>query len=104
MIEAICINDRQRPKEVPVDKWIKKGETYHIIYTVWSITSKELGVHIDEIALDDCCAPYEYYRASRFAFTHENLLLLMQMIKDCNDLSFSMDELLEQTELTPERI
>jgi len=99
MIEAICIDDTKRPKEIPVDKWVKKGETYYIIYTVWSIPSQALGVHLDEIALDDCCLPYEYFAASRFAFTHENLLLLMQMIKDCNNTAFSMDELLKQTQL-----
>lgn len=98
MIECICINDENRPKEIPKDKWVKKGETYHIIYTVWSIPSKTLGVHLDEIALDDCCLPYEYFAANRFAFTHDNLLLLMQMIQDCNDMAFSIDELLEQTQ------
>ena len=98
-IEAICINDRNRPNEIPGDKWIKEGKTYHIIYTVWSIPSKTLGVHLDEIALDDCCLPYEYFKADRFAFTEENLALLLQMIKDCNDSSFSMEELLKQTEL-----
>ena len=101
MIECICISDSKRPKEIPVDKWIKKGETYHIIYTVWSIPSKTLGVHLDEISLDDCCLPYEYFKADRFALTHENLLLLMQLIEDCNDTAFSMEELLEHTILEP---
>jgi len=99
MIECICINDKDRPKEIPKDKWLKEGQTYHVIYTVWSIPSKTLGVHLEEIALDDCCLPYEYFAAHRFAFTQENLLLLLEMIKDCNDTAFSMDELLEQTQL-----
>lgn len=99
MIECVCINDKQRPKEIPVEKWVKEGEKYHIIYTVWSIPSKTLGVHLEEIALDDCCLPYEYFSAERFGFTQENLLLLLEMIKMCNDSSFSMDELLKQTEL-----
>jgi len=103
-IECICINDKGRPKEIPANKWIKEKKTYHIIYTVWSIPSKTLGVHIDEIALDDCCLPYEYFKADRFAFTEENLALLLQMIKDCNDASFSMEELLKQTEIVPNEV
>jgi len=103
MIEAICENDSNRPKEIPLDKWIVKGKTYHITYTVWSITSKKLGVHLDEIFLDESCSPYGYFAASRFSFTHENLLLLMQLIQDCDDTAFSMEELLEQTILEPNK-
>ena len=99
MIECICIDDSNRPKEIPQNKWVKKGDTYHIIYTVYSLTSKELGVDLYEVSLDDCCPPYEWYALRRFAFTEENLLKLIQLIKDCNDTAFSMDELLKQTEL-----
>ena len=95
MIEAICANDSNRPKEIPLDKWIVKGKTYHITYTVWSITSKKLGVHLDEIFLDESCSPYGYFAASR--------LLLMQLIQDCDDTAFSMEELLEQTILEPNK-
>ena len=99
MIECICIDDSNRPKEIPQNKWVKKGDTYHIIYTVYSLTSKELAVDLYEVSLDDCCPPYEWYALRRFAFTEENLLKLIQLIKDCNDTAFSMDELLKQTEL-----
>jgi nuclear transport factor 2 (NTF2) superfamily protein len=99
MIPCICINDKNRPKEIPVNKWIKEGQEYHVIYTVWSIPSNTLGLHLDEIWLDDCCPPYEFFKADRFAFTEENLKLLIELIKDCNDTDFSMDELLKQTTL-----
>lgn len=99
MIPCICIDDKKRPLQIPPEKWVKKGDQYHIIYTAYSIPSKELGVYLDELSLDDCCLPYEYYALRRFAFTEENLLKLIQLIKDCNDTAFSMDELLEQTQL-----
>jgi hypothetical protein len=35
----------------------------------------------------------------RFAFTEENLKKLIELIKDCNDTDFSMEELLKQTQL-----
>ena len=99
MVECICIDDKNRPKEIPADKWIKEGEKYNIIYTVVVLPQKQLGVHLAEISLDECCMPYEYFLASRFGFTEENFLLLMQLIKDCSDTDFSLEELMEQSQL-----
>ena len=97
MIECICINDKNKPKQIPQKKWLKEGQTYHVIYTVTVLPQRELAFHLAEIELDETCAPYEYFLANRFAFTQENLLLLMELIKDCNDTDFSMEELMEQT-------
>ena len=99
MVECICINDKNRPKEIPVNKWVKKGQPYTVIYTVTVLPQKQLAFHLDEIELDESCHPYEYFLANRFAFTEDNLKLLMELIKDCSDTHFSMDELLEQTQL-----
>ena len=103
MVETICINDKNRPKEIPVDKWLKEGQTYNVIYTVTVLPQKQLAFHLAEISLDECCVPYEYFLAHRFAFTEENLKLLMELIKDCSDTEFSMDELLEQTSIEYEQ-
>ena len=99
MVPCICIDDTKKPNEIPQDKWVKKGEQYHVIYTAYCIPSKEVGVYLDELSLDDCCLPYEYYALRRFAFTKEALEQLIELIKNCNDTSFSMDELLKQTQL-----
>lgn len=99
MIRCICINDSKRPKEIPKEKWVKKGDVYHVIYTVWSITSQKLGVHLHEIELDENCLPYEYFSIDRFAFDIDDLQKLRELIKDCSDTDFSIDELMEQTEL-----
>lgn len=99
MVECICIDDKNRPKEIPINKWVKEGNTYHIIYTVTVLPQKELGVVLSEIELTDNELPYEYFLARRFAFTEENLKKLIELIKDCNDTDFSMDELLKQTQL-----
>lgn len=101
MIETICINDKNKPKEIPSNKWLKEGQTYNVIYTVTVLPQKELAFHLAEIELDESCDPYEYFLANRFAFTQENLLKLMELIKDCSETAFSMEELLEQTELVP---
>jgi hypothetical protein len=99
MIPCICINAKNRPKEIPMSKWLKEGNEYHVIYTVTVLPQRQLAFHLHEIELDETCAPYEYFLAYRFAFTEENLKLLMELIKDCSDTDFSMDELLEQTTL-----
>lgn len=97
MVECICINDSNRPKEIPAKKWPKKGNPYTVIYTVTVLPQKQLAFHLAEIELDESCQPYEYFLANRFAFTEENLLKLIELIKDCNDTDFSLEELLEQT-------
>lgn len=99
MIPCICINSDRRPRMIPKDKWLVKDKEYHVIFTVTVLPQKQLAFHLAEIDLDESCKPYEYFLANRFAFTQENLLLLMELIKDCSDTSFSMDELLEQTEI-----
>lgn len=98
-VECICINDSNRPKEIPQSKWVKEGEKYTVIYTVTVLPQKQLGFHLAEIELTDNELPYEYFLASRFGFTQENLQKLIELIKDCSEIDFSMDELLKQTEL-----
>lgn len=99
MIETVCINDKNKPKEIPANKWLKEGETYNVIYTVTVLPQKQLAFHLAEIELDESCKPYEYFLSSRFAFTQENLEKLMELIKDCSETAFSLEELMEQTEL-----
>lgn len=99
MVEAICIDDANRPKQIPINKWVKKGQKYTIIYTVKVLPQNEIGVILSEIELTDKELPYEYFLLRRFAFTEENLKKLIELIKDCNDTDFSMDELLKQTQL-----
>jgi len=99
MIKTVCVDDSRKPRMVPKNKWLVKDKEYHVIFTVTVLPQKQLAFHLAEIDLDESCKPYEYFLASRFAFTQENLLLLMELIKDCSETSFSMDELLEQTDL-----
>jgi len=99
MIECTCINANNRPKEIPKNKWVKKGNTYTVIYTLTVLPQRQLAVHLQEIDLDESNAPYEYFLANRFAFKPEALDELMDLIKACSDTDFSMEELLKQTEL-----
>jgi hypothetical protein len=96
MIPCICIDDTHKPNEIPNSKWVKKGEKYHVIYTITVLPQRILAFHLSEIELTDNEYPYEYFAASRFAFTKDNLDLLNQMIKDCSESEASTIELIKQ--------
>tara|TARA_R110000868_G_scaffold5473_1_gene32971 strand:- start:640 stop:954 length:315 start_codon:yes stop_codon:yes gene_type:complete len=98
-VECICIDDKNRPKEIPANKWLVEGNKYTVIYTIIVLPQRQLAFNLEEIELDESCKPYEYFLASRFAFTEDNLEKLMELIELCNETSFSLDELMKQTEL-----
>ena len=104
MVEVICVDDKNKPLEIPKRKWVVEGNVYHVIFTCTAftdieMTKKTLAFSLAEIELTDAEYPYEYFNSKRFGITAENLLLLQQLIKDCEDTDFSIDELMEQTEL-----
>jgi hypothetical protein len=98
-VKAICIKDDNRPNIIPKNKWVKKGNEYEVIFTCTALPQKVLAFQLAEIELTEEHLPYEYFKADRFAFTEKNLLKLIELIKDCEGIDFSMDELMKQTEL-----
>jgi hypothetical protein len=97
MIPCVCIDAKDRPKEIPIKKWLKRGDTYHVIYTVTVLPQKMLAFHLHEIELDETCSPYEYFLSYRFAFDEDSLRELAELVKDCSETDFSIEELVEQT-------
>lgn len=68
-IEVICINDSHRPEEIPAERWVKEGETYHIVeITKMQLHDGKHGCKLAEINIDDL-APHNYFRLSRFAIS-----------------------------------
>lgn len=66
-MEVICINDKNRPNEVPANRWIKKDKSYTVIEaSKMNVQGGILGFKLEEINNDDL-APYQYFRADRFA-------------------------------------
>ena len=97
MIPTVCINDSDRPNEIPIGKWLKRGDEYNVIYTVTVLPQRKLAFHLAEIELDESCNPYSYFLADRFAFREDDIPKLAELIKDCSDTEFSISELLKQT-------
>jgi hypothetical protein len=85
--KCICINDKNRPQEIPPQKWVKKDQEYNITHIYYHYQQKIQGCELAEIELTDENFPYQSFALNRFAFTKEGLEKLMQMIKDCTELN-----------------
>jgi hypothetical protein len=97
MCRAICINDKERPKEIPVEKWIKENEEYTIIWVYYSIPSKTMAFELAEITLDETCTPYSSFSAKRFAIHKDDLEEFLQLMKDCTEFNdVDVNELINQ--------
>lgn len=69
-MRVICINDSQKPKEIPEEKWIKFGDKYTVDKLMRLTNPKSpsrgmLGVTLKEKDLTGC-DPYKYYGLHRF--------------------------------------
>lgn len=63
---VICINDSNRPNEIPASKWIKKGNEYTIIDTIkCNVQGGKRALIFEEIDLTGC-EPYKGFDESRF--------------------------------------
>ena len=81
-MKVICINDRNRPKQVPIEKWIKEGEMYTVTKTtLMNIQRNKIGFKLAEIELDQSCFPYEYFSADRFVMAPEVQVKAHQEVK-----------------------
>ncbi len=58
MIPCTCIDDQNKPNDFPSSRWVKKGEKYHITFTVICLPQKVLAYSIYEKPLDKECYPY----------------------------------------------
>ena len=100
MINCICINDKNKPKEIPEHKWVKEGEEYTIIFAIVVLPQRKIGFQLEEIMLDESCHPYEYFLAERFALRQEDIERLIQFIYECTQINISVKELIKETNVT----
>lgn len=99
MIKCICIDNDNRPSAVPEEKWLEKGKEYTLAFTMTVHPQKKLAFQVQEIDLDESCSPYTWFLASRFAFRQEDIGKLIEFIKDCNKITFSVNELMKVTKI-----
>jgi len=66
-MKAICIDSSNKPAKIPIEQWIKEGETYTIIKVIkMGLQDGRYGVLLKEVQISADCFPYEYYDADRF--------------------------------------
>jgi len=63
--KATCVDDKNRPNEIPINKWVKEGEKYTVIGAE-ICPGGILAFTLEEIDLSDCF-PYRHFAARRFA-------------------------------------
>ena len=66
-MKAICIDDDNKPAEIPQEEWIEAG----VVYTVKNIvklgfSTGKYGILLKEVELTAQSMPYESYDAERF--------------------------------------
>jgi hypothetical protein len=97
MIKCVCIDADNRPSKIPQHKWLEKDKEYTLAFAIVVLPQRQLAFQVEEIDLDDSCIPYEYFLANRFAFRQEDLEKLAEFIQDCNHITFSVNELIKET-------
>lgn len=103
-IRCICIDDKNRPKEVPANKWPKEQQLYHITYIYKQMKQPGVvqGVTLAEIDVS-MCAPYNCFRLTRFAIHQDDLPALIELMKTCTEMTdVDINKLLEQVETREE--
>ena len=65
-MKIMCINDKNKPQEIPANKWIHSGEVYTLIGVQPLLSSNSMGFELAEITLGEECFPYHYFNPDRF--------------------------------------
>lgn len=97
---VICLNDKNRPKEVSANRWVKKDNLYTITHIYYHPEQKIQGVELAEVELDDSCLPYVSFALNRFGILAEDLEKFKALVKDCTELNdITIDNLIEELNL-----
>ena len=66
-MKVICIDADNKPKNVPVEEWVKEGDMYNVTRIVKMGLQKDTyGYLLKEVQLSSKSFPYELYDAIRF--------------------------------------
>ena len=66
-MKVICIDADNKPKNIPIEEWVKEGDMYNVTRIVRMGLQKNIyGFLLKEIQLSSRSFPYELYDSSRF--------------------------------------
>ena len=86
-IAVVCINDSNKPAEIPANKWIVKDEIYTVIKVVTTMDNRT-GFILKEIPLGEDTFPYGSFNPNRFVPATESL------VKEKEELDNAIKELI----------
>ena len=97
-VPCLCINNKNKPKEILPQNWINEGTEYTINYVYYHVNQGIQGVTLDEIQTKS--EKYSSYRLDRFAFTKEGIEQLIELMKECTELGkVDIMQLIEESNL-----
>jgi hypothetical protein len=104
-MKIICLDDKNRPKEIPENFWVKEGEWYTpLVICKMALQDMILGVIIQEIdlsLLED--SPYLYFRLNRFGIPEEDIAELLEIMENSKDFaeldSLKIQEIFQNQEM-----
>tara|TARA_R110000823_G_scaffold103745_5_gene221320 strand:+ start:4887 stop:5204 length:318 start_codon:yes stop_codon:yes gene_type:complete len=66
-MKVLCIDNSDKPENIPEEEWLEEGKVYTISDVVeMNLQKGKLGISLEEIQLTEASAPYEYYSLERF--------------------------------------
>lgn len=82
MFKVVCIDDKGRPNEIPLNQWIKLNKVYTVIQISKCLMQDGiLGFKLEEVNLNGCF-PYEFYAASRFRLLKEDEVQTEELVEE----------------------
>jgi len=76
-MKVICNNDKNRPNEVPMNRWVKKDVEYTIRSICFLTIQNLYGCKLEEINNDDLF-PYTFFALDRFGISQSEIVSLVE--------------------------
>jgi hypothetical protein len=65
-MKIMCVDDKNQPQEIPLEKRVVSGEIYTLIGVQHLLSSNSMGFELAEIKLGEESFPYHYFNPERF--------------------------------------
>ena len=74
-MKVVCINNKNKPKQVSSAEWLTEGKEYTVInLKSMNLQSGKIGYLLKEVQLSEQSFPYELYDSERFISAEEYAL------------------------------
>lgn len=71
-MKVVCINAKNRPKQVAPTEWVTEGKEYTVIgKKAMNLQNGKIGYLLKEVQLSELSFPYELYDSERFISAEE---------------------------------